>query len=414
MSPVPGWGKRFAILLSMHPNKLTAIADGITTLAHSLTPAQTTDLQREDELPLQKLIDTVSTTVPWNALATRGDARRLTLHLIRNVASGLDRAGLEAQLTAAEADLAASPQRLVITPVQGLWVQPSVRLGHVTFHHLEESGIETLIRTSLTEGGALNQILIEGATELLTQLKGLTVSLYEARGSTARLQHDAIMSTRASLQVLRGLTMLTHADPQDVELAVSGDERIGAHLSMMFEARGMSAAQVPLENVDVAEFHLYHVPPQRFEGLVLAQLDLILRQHRADLNGWQRTLLRCFEWLGTAQVQQDPEGAFLNLAVVLEILFTEQGAVAETIADAIAFLTAQTVDDRLARRKEVKDLYAIRSSIMHGRTSSTVYWDKVHELRDLLKAAMEQILPHATHWTERADLTNHLNQLKYG
>lgn len=401
----------------MHPNALKTIADQITALTQGLDRELTLDDQLANDPKLRTVTETLSATPPWSTRATRADARALVLQLARGVATGLNRADLEREITAAETQLNASPPRLLVTPVHGLLVTPPLRMAPVTFQYLDDPAITALVNAQfgVPSPGTphLQQVLRNDVLRTLRQLRNATVSLYEASGTDARLRRDAITATRTALHLLRGLTMLTHDFPQDVDLSASGDERLGEHISLMLEARGMSVSQRPLDHVEIDELRLEAVSPASFEGLVLAQLPALLAQDRNSLNNWQRTLLRCFEWLGTAQTQQDPEGAFLNLAVVLEILFTDQNAVAETVADAMAFLTEQTVETRLARRKQVKALYSLRSSIMHGRTSSTVAWEKVHELRFLLRGALAAILPHAAHWTDRTELTDHINRLKY-
>lgn len=401
----------------MHPQKIQYLVDGLAHLGQVVASGEHEGhvfdefvFGREDTERFIQLLNSLSSAEPWRSRATRGEVNHFLQGLVRKVSEGMIRTDLEEIVAAEEQTLYVAPNQLVVLPVQGLYVSHGrLDMGRVIFQHLATATIEPLVRAHVQGSEAL----IRKSIKTVMGFENMMVSLYTAPGTDKRVRHDAVLHTRTSLHFLRGLAMVGHSHPRTVELAVSGDERIGAHAGMVLHAGGMTAGQHSLEHVSVDDLWITMEYLQAFDSVGLAQVRTSLNLAPDARNTWQKSLLRSYEWLGTAQLQQEPESAFLMLAVVLEILFTGQGGVGDTIADAVAFLTAQGTDNRLAKRKQVKELYDLRSNITHGRTSTTMTWAKVDELRLVLREALQAIMLVSSSWTTRDNLRQHLDQLKY-
>lgn len=402
----------------MHPEKLRALADSLEVLGQQVTAGHSEGhvlgtyifSQEEDASRLRKLLDTLGSTEPWASRATRTEVHRLLQEAIHASATS-NRAAVEQMLLSSEQALQNSPARTVLLPVQGIHIaRGDLELGSVSFFHLSSARISSLAHGYVTGGEAL----VQAYTRELEHFSNINVSLYHARGSAERVRRDAVLQTRASLQILRALVILSHQAPRQVEIAVSGDERLGAHAGIILEEGGLSASQQPLDDVRVDDLWLHLEALHPYEKLGFDQVRAALRQPHSALNTWQLTLLRAYEWLGNAHQQADPESAFLSLAIVLEVLFTEGQEVSAGIADAVAFLTTRGVDARRERVKQVKALYSLRSRIAHGQAGTPVTWTDVDQLRFLLRDVLRVVRAASASWTKREELNAHLMMLKYG
>jgi hypothetical protein len=366
----------------------------------------------------EKLIGRIHRAGPWKDHLTRFDVRTGLDAIVHDLAQHPE-LDLETRMEAWRQAMQTMDVRLELFPVQGFTVydQP-LALGRVKFWHLSGRRIEGLVRFTV-KGNAPAEERRRRKQQLIKDLGGLkdtTVAIYQARGSAQRTRQDALTEVRRVLPVLRALTMLHHHNATAVDIAVAGDAKRSWHDGYALTPSGAEYGQhfeggnlFPfMEDLTVNRMYL---PDYQALGLGTVQTALT---DAPPSDSWASTLALAYQWIGTAQQAVDPEAAILSLAVALEVLFsTSHQGLTQTIADGVAFLTRTGRDARLRRVDEVTKFYEVRSKITHG-TPTTVTWEQVNRLRDVLREVLLAAVAESGPWIKKGDFHAHLKRLKYG
>ncbi len=92
----------------------------------------------------------------------------------------------------------------------------------------------------------------------------------------------------------------------------------------------------------------------------------------SDPNGFQTRIITAIEWLGQAISEMSTQNSFLKAAISLEIIFTFNEktvitpSIMNQISESVALLLGKDLEQRKTLEREIKDLYGIRSSIVHA------------------------------------------------
>jgi hypothetical protein len=93
---------------------------------------------------------------------------------------------------------------------------------------------------------------------------------------------------------------------------------------------------------------------------------------KTNLNEFQKRIMLAVEWIGQSMADPSPPSAFIKAAIALEIIFTPSKkaiitpSIVNQISESIALILGSSVDKRLKLEKRVKDLYELRSKIVHS------------------------------------------------
>jgi hypothetical protein len=93
---------------------------------------------------------------------------------------------------------------------------------------------------------------------------------------------------------------------------------------------------------------------------------------KTNLNEFQKRIMLAVEWIGQSMADPSPPSAFIKAAIALEIIFTVSKkaiitpSIVNQISESIALILGSSVDERLKLEKRVKDLYELRSTIVHS------------------------------------------------
>lgn len=96
---------------------------------------------------------------------------------------------------------------------------------------------------------------------------------------------------------------------------------------------------------------------------------LIDKQNRTKL---EKRISTAVEWIGRSLFERTVQTAFIEASVALESIFTYQEkaiitpSILSQITESVAMIVGETPDQRLEIEKEIKDLYSIRSGIVHS------------------------------------------------
>lgn len=93
---------------------------------------------------------------------------------------------------------------------------------------------------------------------------------------------------------------------------------------------------------------------------------------KKNLNKFQERIMLAVEWIGQSIADPSPQSAFIKAAIALEIIFTYTErdiitpSIMNQISESIALILGSSVDERLKLEKRVKELYGLRSKIVHS------------------------------------------------
>ncbi|UZJ78610.1 HEPN domain-containing protein [Fictibacillus sp. KU28468] len=87
-----------------------------------------------------------------------------------------------------------------------------------------------------------------------------------------------------------------------------------------------------------------------------------------DLNDMEVQILRSIVWFGESKIEHDNAARFLKLTLVLECLLnlSKEEPVAVSLSERIAFIFETTLEERLKLVNKIKELYDVRSKIVHN------------------------------------------------
>lgn len=100
---------------------------------------------------------------------------------------------------------------------------------------------------------------------------------------------------------------------------------------------------------------------------------------KKNLNNFQKRIVVTIEWIGKALWERDNTKAFFQLIIALESLlqFQPKSIVSSSVANQIsewgAYITAEDYDERIKIYKIIKELYTLRSKIVHSGSNSVTF-----------------------------------------
>lgn len=119
----------------------------------------------------------------------------------------------------------------------------------------------------------------------------------------------------------------------------------------------------------------------------------VLEKPAEALADIERVLLRGLHWFGNALGHEEAENELLSLTTCLEAFLTPRDGnpIGTAIAEGIAILLSDQLEERKRLKKRVKDLYGKRSGVSHGGKKAVLESDLI-ELRDISKRLVHKVI----------------------
>ncbi len=248
------------------------------------------------------------------------------------------------------------------------------------------------------------------------QLEGATISLRANGFARNSLQHSAAKEALSILKVtlrlgalrqtfrqgVRQKPQLPSILPIDFATEVTHfafireqDSRTGVRIKL---GTGLSRYLDCLNWVDRGNGQF----PECLQELA-PSLDMM---YHSDAESNVRTIRRAMEWQFDALIEEDATTRFIKHCIGLEALLAEQSedmGITEQLADRCAFLLSKTPDERTRRRAMVREVYKLRSKIVHGSVSGLSHKDAVTSRRasNLLESLLTVELDSVNTWWNR-------------
>jgi hypothetical protein len=163
------------------------------------------------------------------------------------------------------------------------------------------------------------------------------------------------------------------------------------------------------------DFRLDGEAYELMRGIGVFPLSELLLKPVSSLTEIEDSLLNAVRWFASAVNQVEENVSFLHFVICLESLFTsidKSIPIASTISDSVAFLCADTKSQRVKIKREVKDLYDLRSSIAHGGKHA-VAAPRLDRVAIAAQASIRKIIDHKDSLITKVDLARYIDELKY-
>jgi hypothetical protein len=116
-----------------------------------------------------------------------------------------------------------------------------------------------------------------------------------------------------------------------------------------------------------------------------------------------KSIRRSLEWAFDAGIDEDEHMRFIKTCIGLEAAIAEQSeevGITEQLADRCAFLLNKTSTARMETRNSMRDIYKLRSKLVHGAASGLTSSERVlaREAEKILKAVLNTELEAVMEW----------------
>lgn len=309
----------------------------------------------------------------------------------------------------------------VFLPVQGITLASSpLVLGNISLRVVDETTISSIVSRATevvkgsteTEENKARQIA-DIEARVREHLGTRVVSEYHTVAEPQRAREKAVEETRRALELLRLCIPVVSKRDMSVQIGLPGEVARGVRNYVSYSSQTFTwgfGASGAIGVLDVDDRTL-----AALEALGVPRLSDILRRADSSATSFEITLLNAVHWFSAAQMQVEPENAFLALVTCLEALLTPRDGnpIGTAIGEGIALLLGGNVDARLARKQRFKKLYAKRSAVSHGGAKAILDSDLL-ELEELALSVLVTLVGRHKDFASQKDLLEWIERTKLG
>jgi hypothetical protein len=265
---------------------------------------------------------------------------------------------------------------------------PAFKLGRVKI--MQPSEQDLLLR--LGRNMAMNP-----GKYIFETLKGKVLAEFEAVAEPIRAKEMAVEESRRALEVLRyAIPFIYQAGYKDLGLNVSiaGDLPHDDSLTFVMPSADDRSMTVTWEHRRPAiPLHINSESLATLNECGAMAVGAFLEKPVASLTEIERILLRGLHWFGNALCHGEAENELLSLTTCLETFLTPRDGnpIGTAIAEGVAFLLGDSLEERKRLKKRVKELYGKRSAVSHGGEKAVLDSDLV-ELREFAKRLIQKVI----------------------
>lgn len=152
-------------------------------------------------------------------------------------------------------------------------------------------------------------------------------------------------------------------------IGLEGEIARGRRMTLAVESDGTDFKARASNNAKYQPFEITQEHIDILQDVGIFEMAQLLSQRDRKLTDVESLLKHCITWFSLSQMQKDKSSEFLNLVIILEVLLTPSAKgdpISTTIADGVAILLADPEAERREIRKTTKEIYNVRSDIVHG------------------------------------------------
>jgi hypothetical protein len=256
----------------------------------------------------------------------------------------------------------------VIVPVTGIHMSgiEQLTIGNVAFQKL---GPDDPILRKAKKAASADEALLK---EYVDPMQGRLVAILHERGEPERAREKAVSSVDEALDVLRFYsTFLFEARESRINLGLRARIELWNSLSVQLKKEKLFLFKTPKE-IPPLEFRINETVMRILRENRFPIVDEILkRTNRTEI---EEQILNAIKWFGLARQMDDEAMSFVAYYTALDMLVSERRndppewstSLGERIAESVAFLLGRNLEHRRRIKAYQKQLWALRSKIVHA------------------------------------------------
>ena len=306
-----------------------------------------------------------------------------------------------------------SDEQLVLLPLTGIVMfVPSLELGRITLRNISLSDTEELFipyKTNLAESGLTPTEQAQGVQRLRQEIypvvQGKVCAEFRVIAEAQRAIERAEEECRRVLDLLRYAIPLIFSRGYQFKIGLWKEAMRDSSETLVLTQQSPLFVKSSKLVGSNADFILNEQTVQLLERIGVFEMAKILKKPIGEMQGFEETLLRGIHWFANAQIQIERENDLLGLMTCLETFLTSENSdkISNTVAEGVAFVLGNTLEERKHLKKQIKAFYNKRSRISHGGQKAILDSD-LEELRTLTGVFLAKMIQGKKEFKERKDL----------
>jgi len=286
-----------------------------------------------------------------------------------------------------------SQEQLVYVPVVGIEMQVhALPIGRVVLRKMTDALADELVKrtaavfASTTYAPEEKELLVQQQRQRIRGLRGMVCAEFHSVGEPERARERAEEETRRVLDLLRYAILASHPKGYNAAVGEQGEVDFGARTIPIVPS---SAQDFDWHSQVVGPWAPFEICPESIEAMRrigVFDVSKILEKPDAEVTDFEKVLLRGIHWFANSQTQFGKANELLTLATCLETFLTPLGddPVAGAIAEGVAIIVANGLEDRKRLKKKIETIYRMRSEVSHGGRKAILDRD-LAELRGIAR-----------------------------
>lgn len=310
-------------------------------------------------------------------------------------------------------------EQIVYLPVFGLSLPLGVlQIGNVMFYPKDDKKkaeiLETLIasvRKTSSPPSEKDNVIARIRVSLEKTFKNHAIAEFKVVAEPKRAIERAEEEVRRSLEALRYAIQSLSALERKIAIGLPDDAFRAITTAFVLSDASFNITASIVRGL--MPFEISHECCENMKKIGVFDLSDLLQRSNSALSDLEKALLNSVHWFSTAQLQPDIESGYLALVTSIEVLLTprDRSPIATSIAEALAIILGEKLEDRRYIKSHFRELYSKRSAVSHGGNKAILdidYKSLVHFAMILI----QRLITRRKEFTSRGDLLTHIEDLK--
>jgi hypothetical protein len=240
-----------------------------------------------------------------------------------------------------------------------------IRSSEASLSNLRSQASEAVSKTTLADG--LKPDAVEFASSFIDDsFANQVAAVFVVCAEPARAIERAEEEVRRAIDVLRFSVPALYGPKARFRFGLKGDVARATPQALTFGPTGMTLSHG--KKWGETDYELSNGHLARLSEIGVLAIGEMLQRPANSLMDIEVAILRAVHWISSAQIEPELENKLLNLSISMEVLLTPRDGnpIGTAIAEGVAILVGADLENRRLLKKEVKRLYALRSSVSHG------------------------------------------------
>ena len=275
--------------------------------------------------------------------------------------------------------------------------------------------LEGIMREADSTPEEIEQLVLLQLPQILDSFRETVVAEFVTAAAPDQIQEYAEAACRRALDLVRYAIPVLYPDQPDVMVGIRGEVHAGARARVTL-AVSSDGERFTWQWNTVEARTPFVLSPENLavmEQLGIFAVAKILEKPDNQWTDFENTLLDSIHWFANAQVEFELPYRLLSLITSLETLLTPQDGnpIGTAIAEGVAIIVGDTLEERKQLKKRVQKLYSMRSAVTHGGRKEVPTAD-VADLTHLAQAAIGELIRRKDQFQDRDELLDWILEQK--